>query len=285
MASKSRGAGFSLNVVLTGSVQRAKTMAHFGGKMRRILVITLTALALAACSGDSTAPGTPDDSLLEAGAFGTALTATGGYDADLYQNRLINALPDSLKLTDDQRAKIRSLVEAFYQATKADREALAAILREARDAVVAGKTRAEVEAILAKGTDIRRRLMAAEAKLKADIDAVLTAEQRAWIQAHKPTACRPDQFPPLTDAQKAQIRALEAAFQTQYKADLEAVKTVFEEAAAAIRAGKTREEVAAILAKAIEPMRRLEAGRRILKEQILAVLTPAQKASGCFPLG
>lgn len=252
--------------------------------MRRTVLIAIAALSLA-CSGESTSPGTTDLSLLEAGAFGTALTSAGGYDAGIYQDRLINALPDELKLTDEQRAKIRALVEAFQQATKADREALGAILREAQQAIAAGKTRAEVGAILAKGNDIRRRLAAAEAKLKADIDAVLTAEQRAWILAHSPKACRADRFPPLTDAQKAQIRALEAAFQEQNRADLAVVKSVIEEAHAAMRAGKSREEVMQILQKAAAAVQRLEAARRTLRENILAVLTPEQKASGCLPLG
>ncbi len=253
--------------------------------MRRLAWFAAATLIISACSGDTTSPTTTDANLLGAGAFGTALTTAGGYDAGVYQDRLINGLPDELELTDDQRARIRSLVEAFQQATQADREALGAILREAHQAVEAKKTREEVQAILAKGVDIRNRLGAAEAKLKADIDAVLTAEQRAWIAAHSPRNCRPDQFPPLTDAQKAQIHALEVAFQTQNKADLDAVKAVLEEAATAIKAGKSRDEVATILAKAVAPMRRLETARKTLREKILAVLTPEQKASGCLPLG
>jgi Spy/CpxP family protein refolding chaperone len=89
----------------------------------------------------------------------------------------------------------------------------------------------------------------------------------------------------LTDAQKAQIKSLETAFQTANKADLDAVKAVIDEAQAAIKAGKSRDEVAAILQKAIAPMTRLAAARKTLRDQILNVLTPEQKASGCFPLG
>lgn len=253
--------------------------------MRRTLLLAVAAFSLTACSGESTSPGTPDLALLDAGAFGTALTSTGGYDAGIYQDRLVNALPDDLKLSDEQRAKIKALVEAFQQSTRADREALAGILREARQAIEARKSRAEVEAILAKGLEIRRRLAAAEAKLKSDIDAVLTPEQRAWIQAHSPKACRADRFPPLSDAQKAQIRALEVAFQEQNRADLALVKSVLEEAHAAIQAGKSREDVAQILQKAAAAVQRLEAARKVLREKILAVLTPEQKASGCLPLG
>jgi len=253
--------------------------------MRRIALIAAAVLSLAACSGETTSPNTPDITLLEGGAFGTALTTLGGYDADIYQGRLANALPDELKLTSDQQAKIRSLVEAFVQSTRADREALGAILREAHQAMEAKKPRAEVEAILAKGAAIRQRLRAAEEKLKADIDAVLTAEQRAWIAAHSPRACRADRFPPLTEAQKTQIRALETAFQQSNKADLDLVRATLEEARAAVLAGKPPEDVAKILAKAAPAMLRLEAARKSLREQILNILTPEQKASGCHPLG
>lgn len=253
--------------------------------MRRLALIAAAALSLAACSDNSTSPDSTNLSFVDAGAFGTALTTIGGYDAATYQDRLINALPDELKLTSDQQARIKSLIEAFQQATRADREALSAILREAHAAVEAHKTRAEVEAILRKGLEIRQRLAAAEAKLKSDIDAVLTPEQRAWIAAHSPRGCRADQFPPLTDAQKAQIHALEIAFRDANKADLDFVKATLEEAQAAIRAGKSRDEVQQILAKAVPAMQRLEAARKALRDKILAVLTPEQKASGCFPLG
>lgn len=252
--------------------------------MRRIALLAAV-LSLAACSGDTTSPGAPDVTLLEAGAFGTALTSMGGYDAEVYQDRLFNALPDELKLTSEQQAKIKALVETFRQSTRADREALVAILREARQAIEAHKTRAEVEAILAKGADIRRRLAAAEAKLKSDIDAVLTAEQRAWIAAHSPRACRADRFPALTDAQKAQIRSLETAFRQNNQADIELVRATFEEARAAFEAGKSQQQIALILAKATPAIIRLEAARKALREQILGVLTPEQKASGCLPLG
>lgn len=253
--------------------------------MRRLAWFAAAALALTACSSDTTSPDNADLTFLEAGAFGTALTTTGGYDAGVYQDRLINALPDELKLSDQQKAQIKSLVEAFQQATKADREALGAILRQVHQAIQANKPRSEVQAILVGAAPIIARLAAAEAKLKSDIDAVLTPEQRAWIAEHSPRACRVDRFPPLTDAQKAQIHTLEVAFRTQNQADLDAVKAVLEEAAAAIRAGKSREEVAAILEKASAPMQRLEAARKELREKILAVLTPEQKASGCLPLG
>src|SRR5690349_20682815 len=254
--------------------------------MRRIALTVIATLAIAACSNDSTSP-VADGALIDAFLIGSssALTSAGGYDGDLYQDRLINGLPDELKLTPEQQAKIKALVTAFQAATKADHDALNAILRQAKDAVAAHKSRDEVKAILDQGIAIRDRLSAAEAALRAAIDAVLTPEQKAWLDAHRPAACDPSKFPPLTEAQKAQIRALEQAFQTANKADLDAVKAIIDQAHAAAAAGKTKAEVEAIMAQAHPAMARLDAARQALKAAIDAVLTPEQKASRCFPLG
>jgi Spy/CpxP family protein refolding chaperone len=254
--------------------------------MRRIVLTALVAASFVACSTDTTSPSADqqvDD--FAAGAFGNALTSAGGYDADLYQARLFNALPDSIKLTDEQRTKIAALVDAFKQATKADRDALNAILRAAMEAVRANKPRAEVIAILDRGLAIRGRLAEAEKTLKTEIDAVLTPEQRAWIASHSPQRCDPSKFIPLTDAQKAQMRALEAAFQEANKADLEAVKAAFDQARAAIAAGKSREEAKAFIDAVIPAIERLDAARKALRAQLEAILTPEQRASRCLPLG
>jgi Spy/CpxP family protein refolding chaperone len=250
--------------------------------MRSKALLLLSALTLAACSSDSTAPDpdlNPND--IAIGAFGTAFTTTGAYDADLYQLRLANGLPDELRLTDAQKAQIKALVDAYLAATKADREALTAIIREAVEAIMARKSRDEVRAILERGAPIRARLAAAEAALKAAIDAVLTPEQRAWLASHRPQQCDPSKFPPLTDAQKAQIRALENAFVESNKADLDAVKNAVEQA----RAANTREEALQILNGVRPAIERLEAARRQLRIAIENILTAEQKASGCVPLG
>jgi Spy/CpxP family protein refolding chaperone len=249
--------------------------------MRRIAFITFAAAALVACSTEtSTAPNT-SASTFEAGAFGTALTVAGGYEPELYQDRLTNGLPDSLKLTSDQQAKIKALIEAYNAATKADHDALAALLGKARDLGNARTTGADSLAkLLAKGAEITARLAVAQAKLKSDIDAVLTPDQLAWLTAHEPKNCKPGNFTPLSDAQKAQIRALEQAFQTNNKADLDAVRTALDSAR-----GKTGAERDAILSTVRAAQTRLEAARKALKEAITGVLTAEQKASGCVPLG
>lgn len=253
--------------------------------MRRIILTTLAALSFVACSQDSTGPASTADESLDAGAFGTALTAVGGYEADLYASRLGNGLPEDLRLSDEQRVKIKALVDAFVAATRADREALGAILHRAKAAGRGNKARAEVLAILKEGEPIHSRLVAAEAKLKADIDAILTAEQKAWIDSRISHRCDPKKFPPLTDSQKEQIKALEKAFAEAHKADLDALAKLFDEAKSAAKSGKSREDVAKILEKGASIIARLATARLTLRDQLATVLTAEQKATGCLPLG
>lgn len=118
-------------------------------------------------------------------------TVAGGDDEDLYQLRLGNRFPDELELTPEQAEKIQALVKAFTEAIKADREALKAIISEAKED---GKSDADIKAILDKGTPIAAKLAAAAAKLKTDIDAILTAEQRAWLASHERKNCNKKSF-------------------------------------------------------------------------------------------
>ena len=185
-------------------------------------------------------------------------------------------LPDSLKLSVEQKAAIAALHDAFMKANAADLAALQAIEQEAKAAVKAGKPRADVRAILAKAEPIRVRLDAAFRKLQADIWAVYTPAQRAWIETHRPRNCRAGTLQ-LTDDQVKQIRDLEQQFYTAEKSDLDLIRTVAEEARKARAAGKSRDEVAAILAGAADAQRRVSDAERNLQAAVLAVLTPDQR--------
>jgi Spy/CpxP family protein refolding chaperone len=81
------------------------------------------------------------------------------------------------------------------------------------------------------------------------------------------------------------MRALETAFQTANKADIDAVQAAMFQVRAAIAAGKSRDEIQAILDGIKPAIDRLNAARKTLHDQLEAVLTPEQKASGCIPLG
>lgn len=256
--------------------------------MRRFALV-VAAAALVGCSNETTSPA---DSAASTelitqftNSFGDAFTAAGGYDADLFELRLLHALPDSIRLSADQEAKIKALVDAYNAATKADREALNAVLRQAKDAVKAHKSPDDVKAILNTGAPIAGRLSTAAANLKTAIDAVLTADQLAWLASHAPKNCKKGSFPPLTDAQKIQMKAYEAAFETANKADLQAVRKAMDDVKAAIHDGKTAAQVQAILDAVKPAIDRLANARKTLHDQLESVLTPEQKASGCIPLG
>jgi len=185
-------------------------------------------------------------------------------------------LPESLRLTVEQKAAITALHDAFMKATATDVAALRAIEQEARAAIRAGKPRDDVRSILEKAAPIRERLETAFRKLQADVWAVYTPEQRAWIESHRPRACGAD-VPRLTEAQVTQIRVLQDRFYASVKPDLELIRTIADEARKARADGKTREQVAAILARAAEPQRRVADAERKLQDAILELLTPEQK--------
>jgi len=256
--------------------------------MRRIALV-VAAAALVGCSSETTSPSdsaaTDLITQFTNSAFSDAFTAAGGYDADLFELRLLHALPDSIALSADQEAKIKALVDAYNAATKADRDSLNAILRQARDAVRAHKSPADVKAILDTGAPIATRLATAATNLKTAIDGVLTADQKAWLASHAPKDCKRGSFPPLTDAQKIQMKAYEAAFETANKTDLEAVRKALDSVKVAIRAGQTAAQVQAILDAVKPAIDRLATARKTLHDQLESVLTPEQKASGCIPLG
>ena len=242
------------------------------------LVFCLAVLAgLAACSEDAAAP-EPFDTAAFGEATDLAFDASFAGDPRV-RFPLVFRLPDHLKLSAEQEASIRALLEQFAADTRSDHEALAAILKQARAARQAGKTAEEVKAILQQGEPIRRRLVAAEQKLRADLLAVLTAEQRAWVESQGRNRC---ESVALTDAQRTEISALYATFQQDNRVDLETIRTTLDRARTAHRAGASREEIHAILFEAQPAMQRVLAAQIKLAAAVFALLTPEQLASGCF---
>ena len=238
--------------------------------MRARFVVLLGAIAvLGACDKSTTpvSPATTADDVVDL-IPDYAVSPAASIDAAGIGGSL---LPDALKLTAEQKAAITALHDAFMKATAADIAALQAIEQEAKTAIRAGKSR-ERDA----GDSRQRRLPfvasldAAFKKLQADIWAVYTPEQRAWIEAHRQSGiASADRFK-LTDDQVKAIRDLEQQFYATVKPDLELIRSIVEEAKKAREAGKSREEVAAILARAIEPQRRVADAERKLQAAILA---------------
>ena len=239
----------------------------------RYLMMTFAAAAvMTACgSSESVEPATTSTESIELVPDYVVSPATAVDAAGIGAARF----PEAIRLTVEQKAAIAALHEAFTKATAGDVAALRAIEREARAAITAGKPRDEVRAILEKAQPIHERLAAAFKKLQADIWAVYTPEQRAWIESNRPRAC--DASLRLTDDQAKQIRTLQEQFVASVKADLELIRSVAEDARKAREAGKSRQEVAAILEKASEAHRRIAAAEQALQAAILGLLTPEQQ--------
>ncbi|MGQ0647281.1 MAG: Spy/CpxP family protein refolding chaperone [Gemmatimonadaceae bacterium] len=250
---------------------------------RTSLLVAAGFSLLAACSNESLAPAD------------LALGAEDGIDlvqdfditsASVVDRAGIGAseLPDSLKLTAEQKAQIDALHEAFRASVKADLDAVKAIEAEARAARKADKPRAEVEAILAKAKPIMERIRAAFAKLQADIWKLYTPAQQNWIKARGENGCR-GEAPRLSEEQIKKIRELKDAFLASIKDEMEIIRKVHQEAKDARAAGKSAEEIKRILAKAAAAVEEVRKAELRLKEAINAVLTPEQRRNPCVLRG
>lgn len=161
---------------------------------RRLLFPALAlTFAVAACSesptGTSSALAADDYALVMFGDAGAALEGTLGTqpgDRPFDGRTGWARLPDSLQLTDAQRAEMRALREAFRVEHADELAALRAIFMEARAARRAGASRMEVRAILAEARPIVEALRPFVQALHEALRAVLTDEQRAWLAANRP---------------------------------------------------------------------------------------------------
>ena len=153
----------------------------------RIGALAAAAILVVGCDNSATSPRNDESAVLVFDQAATTDAATGVPRGPIMDR----ALPDSIKLTDAQKASIKALHDAFGVAHKAQFDQLKAIHEEARAAGKAGKTRAEVGAILDKGQPIMDAMKADFDALRVNVEALLTPAQKAWFAAHK----RPDGGP------------------------------------------------------------------------------------------
>jgi LTXXQ motif family protein len=99
----------------------------------------------------------------------------------------------------------------------------------------------------------------------------------APANAKAPGAPFPDSLK-LTAAEKTAIQALVSAYATANAADLAALEAIHAQAVAAMKAGDTKAQVQAIVAKAAPTLARVKAAAEALHTAIKAVLTPAQQS-------
>lgn len=248
--------------------------------MRTTTLLLLLALGLTGCGRDATSPSNALVTIDEAESLVLSSSIAVVGSKALAQ---LARLPQSLALTSAQQAAIKALTDAFALVTKADQDALAALKKQIRDASVAGTPKEQIQALLDQARVISDRLAAAEARLRDDILALLTAEQRAWLEANQPTPCT------LAEGQQSRIGALLAAYEQANRSDLDAINAALAQAKTAQKNGATREQISAILNPVKAAMERVRAAGEALQKAIQGVLTPEQLASHCIvalmPLG
>lgn len=245
-----------------------------------LAVVACGLFGLSACSTESVAP----NGLL---ADSDAIDQVADYEfsmAAVIDGAGIGAarLPDELQLTADQKAEIAALHDAFKAAHADEIAALREIDQQLRQLRRSGGTREEIQALLAEAHEIRQGLSDDFAALQDAIWQIYTAEQKAWIEAHKPKVCDRNGPPQLTEAQIAQIRALKQAFAESVADELVAIKAAHQEARAAKQAGASAEEIRAIMEGVKDEMEAIRQAEIRLHDAIMEVLTPEQRANWCI---
>jgi Spy/CpxP family protein refolding chaperone len=249
--------------------------------IRKILAVAALGLAgLTACSTETLAP--------------TDLELLDAYESDLVPDYALSStaivdgagigaarLPEELQLTAEQKADIAALHDAFQQEHTDDVAQLRSIEQQIRELRRSGGTREQIAALHAQAKTILQGLAADFAVLQQAIWAIYTAEQRAWIESHKPPMCDRRGPPRLTDEQVAQIRALKQAFTEAVADEMAAIKAAHQRARDAKQAGASAEEIRAILASVQDEMAAVRQAEVRLQNAIQNVLTPDQRRRWC----
>jgi Spy/CpxP family protein refolding chaperone len=104
-------------------------------------------------------------------------------------------LPPNLQLTDAQRSQIKTLMASFRATHSQDlatiRNAMRATMQRLRAAPASGQKLSidQRRALFQQNAPARQRLMTAQRQLAAQIQSVLTPDQKAWLAAHRPAPC------------------------------------------------------------------------------------------------
>jgi Spy/CpxP family protein refolding chaperone len=244
------------------------------------IVALLTIGSLAACAREATAPATPQPV-----ADRVAGDASGGGWFGFRGFALwgLRRAPDSLKLTDTQRGQIKTLVQQFRDAHQSELQTLDSVRHQAMQARRNGESRDQIKQVMTQAAPVRQQLRSASGQLAQQIRSVLTPSQTAWLASHQPAKCNATATPALSDEQRAQMKALFTSFQQTNKADLDAVRSAMQQARSARQAGTAKGDMKQLFESVKPAMERLKTARAQLHQQMQALLTPEQKASGCAP--
>ena len=87
----------------------------------------------------------------------------------------------------------------------------------------------------------------------------------------------------LSDGQKVQVKALGEAYMAAHKPSIDSLRTIMDASREARQAGKTPEEVRAIMEQGKSINDALAPARKEFAESAIKLLTPSQIAEGCIP--
>ncbi len=141
---------------------------------RRVVALLAVPFVLAACDSQPTGTDATEETSFEA----VLETAGEGASAAMF----LAGAPENVRLTAEQRTRIREINEAFRVANQADVRALEAITRAAVQARRGGASPEAIRGILEEALPVRLRLASAFRALNRDIQAVLTEAQRNWLR-------------------------------------------------------------------------------------------------------
>ena len=94
--------------------------------------------------------------------------------------------------------------------------------------------------------------------------------------------CDRKSAPALTEEQRTKIKALQSAFEDAHKADLDAVKAARAKAKSEREAGASKDSAKLGMESVRPQMERLATARQQLQTRVDSLLTPEQRASGCY---
>jgi Spy/CpxP family protein refolding chaperone len=160
--------------------------------MRGVLVL-IAAAAAAGCAQDMTAPAAPpppSNSLNAAAVLGPGGPWRFGRRGGL-GFFMARRLPANLQLSAEQRTQITTLMTSFRAAHESDLSAMRASMQQLRASRTNGERLSpdQRRALFQQTAPARERLTIAQRSLAAQIQNVLTADQKAWLAAHRPAPC------------------------------------------------------------------------------------------------
>ncbi len=193
------------------------------------------------------------------------VVAAGGY---------LFPLPASLALTSAQQAQMNALLAKLEQETASDLAAYNAIAAQARSARQSGASSASIDAIMATGADIKKRLDSADAAHRAAIEAILSPAQREWL-----ATCA--NGPVISPAQAQQIAAIEQAFASASNSDVAAIDMAIASIMALRNGGQANMTAEMQISSILEQIRPARERLRTLQQQRDADIAKVLGTSTC----